>query len=62
VIPIEKWSDLKTSLEHPRTFGCIMWAHILDDKRKRLVVKIHVDVMMGYFEYLKSYRLFDPIK
>jgi hypothetical protein len=59
---VEKWSGRKPSVEHLRTFGCIAWAHILDDRRKKLDAKSHACIMMGYSEELKAYRLFDPIK
>jgi hypothetical protein len=41
---------------------CTTWAHILDDKRKKLDEKIQACIMMGYSKYLKAYELFDLVK
>jgi hypothetical protein len=39
-----------------------LWAHIPNDRRKKLDAKSHACIMMGYFEESKAYRLFDLIK
>jgi hypothetical protein len=62
MISLEKFTRRKPSIRHPKTFGCIAWAHALDIKRKRMDVKSHVCIMVGYFDEFKSYRLFDIIK
>ena len=36
VIPIEKWCGKKPFVGDLKTFGCVSWAHILDDFRKNL--------------------------
>jgi hypothetical protein len=54
--PLEKWSGRKPLVGHLRTFGCIAWAHILDDKRKKLDAKSHACIMMGYSKESKAYR------
>jgi hypothetical protein len=59
---VKKWSGRKPSVGHLRTFGCIAWAHILDDRRKKLDVKSHACIMMGYSEESKAYKLFDLSK
>jgi len=59
---VEKWSGRKPSLENLRTFGCMRWAHILDDRRKKLDAKIHACIMMGNSKYSKAYNPFDLIK
>jgi hypothetical protein len=43
-------------------FGCVSWAHISDDCKKKLDAKSHACIMMGYSKESKSYRLFDPVK
>jgi adenylate kinase family enzyme len=43
-------------------FECIAWAHILDDKRKKLDAKSHACIMVGYSSKLKAYKLFDQMK
>jgi hypothetical protein len=58
--PLEKWSGRKPSVGHLKMFGCIVWAHILDDKRKKLDAKSHACIMVGYSDESKAYKLFDP--
>jgi hypothetical protein len=47
-------------------FGCVSWAHIYDDLRKKLDAKIHACIMIGYYEEdyeeSKAYQLFNPVK
>jgi hypothetical protein len=62
MIPLEMWSGNKPLVEHLRMFGCIAWAHIPDDKRKKLDGKSNACIMTGYSDESKAYRLFDPIK
>lgn len=47
--PFKKWNERKPLVEHLKMFGCIAWTHIADDKRK-LDVKSHTCIMMGYSE------------
>ena len=58
--PVEKWCRKKPSINHLRTFGCVAWAHISNDYRKKLDAKSYACIMMGY--YSKSYQLFDLVK
>jgi hypothetical protein len=62
VTPIEKWSGIKTSIRHLRTIKCIVWAHIPNDRRKKLDVKSHSCIIMGYSKESKAYMLFDLVK
>ena len=32
----EEWSKFKPNVSHFHVFGCEVWAHILDEKRKAL--------------------------
>ena len=40
-------------------FGCEFWAHIPDDKWKKLDPKCNKCIFIGYSEDSKAYRLFD---
>jgi hypothetical protein len=60
--PVEQWCGKKLSVDHLRVFGCVVWAHISDDCRKKLDAKSHAFIMMGYSEESKAYRPFDPVK
>jgi len=46
--PIDKFYGRKPSIEYLRTFGCIAWAHISSECRKKLDAKNHACIMMGY--------------
>ncbi|ONK55055.1 uncharacterized protein A4U43_UnF8110 [Asparagus officinalis] len=34
--PLEMWRNIKLSVNHLKVFGCIVYAHILEQKRKKL--------------------------
>jgi hypothetical protein len=34
--PLEKWSGIKPLVRYLRTFGCMVWFDILDDKKNKL--------------------------
>jgi hypothetical protein len=53
----EAWTKTKLDLSHFRVFGNIAWAHILDEKRKALQPKSEKCIFVGYYEYVKGYRL-----
>lgn len=36
VVPKEVWSGIKHSVTHMRVFGCVAYAHVLDELKKRL--------------------------
>ena len=40
-------------------FGCECWAHISDNKWKKLDPKSHKCIFIGYSEDSKAYKLFD---
>ena len=62
MILVEEWNGNKSSVSLLRTFGCVTWAHINDNYRKKLDAKRHACIMMGCSDESKDYRLFDPIK
>jgi hypothetical protein len=43
-------------------FGCVAWAHISNDFRKKLDAKSHACIMMGYYEEFKANQQFDHVK
>ncbi|XP_026395891.1 uncharacterized protein LOC113290509 [Papaver somniferum] len=59
--PIEAWSGEKPCVSHLRVFGCIAYAHVPDEKRKKLDDKGVKCVFLGYSDVSKAYKLFDPI-
>ena len=43
-----------------RVFGCVAYAHILDQLRKKLDSKGEKCIFIGYSEESKAYRLYNP--
>jgi hypothetical protein len=62
VTPEEAWSGVKPSVHHFRVFGCVAYAHIPDNLRKKLDNKTTVCILLGLSEESKAYKLFDPIQ
>ncbi|CAL2228256.1 unnamed protein product [Prunus armeniaca] len=59
--PQEAWSGLKPAVDHFRVFGCIAYAHIPDEKRKKLDDKSEKCVFLGVSEVSKAYKLYNPV-
>ncbi|XP_022998981.1 uncharacterized protein LOC111493510 [Cucurbita maxima] len=59
--PQEAWSGRKTVVDHFRIFGCIEYAHIPDEKRKKLEDKSLKCVFLGVSEISKPYKLYDSL-
>ena len=57
--PYEAWTGWKPSVNHLRIFGCICYAHIPKDERKKLDSKAKESIMLGYGTETKGYRLYD---
>ncbi|CAL2271298.1 unnamed protein product [Prunus armeniaca] len=55
--PQEAWSGKKPSVDHFKVFGCIAYAYILDEKRKKLDDKNEKCIFLGVSEASKAYRL-----
>ena len=58
--PFEAWMGEKPNVEHLRTFGCVVYAHVAKDERKKLDVKTRKCIFLGYGTETKGYRLYDP--
>jgi hypothetical protein len=60
VTPEEKWNGRKHDISIFKIFGSECWAHIPDDKRKKLHPNSYKCIFIGYSEDSKASRLFDP--
>lgn len=58
--PEEKWSGKKVNLSDLRVFGCVAYAMIPYEKRKKLDPKSRKYIHVGYCSESKGYRLIDP--
>lgn len=59
--PEEAWHGRKPAVDHFRIFGCIAYAHVPDEKRKKLDDKGEKCVFLGIREVSKAYKLFNPL-
>lgn len=58
--PEEAWSGRKPAVDHFKIFGCIAYAHVPDEKRKKLDDNSEKCVFLGVSEHSKAYKLFNP--
>jgi len=58
--PKEAWSGRKPYVNHFKKFGCIAFAHVPDQKRKKPDDKAKKYVFIGVSETSKAYKLFNP--
>ena len=57
--PFEAYHGRKPSVENLRAFGCVCYAHIAKDERKKLDPVARRCVLVGYGTEVKGYRLYD---
>ena len=57
--PFEAWSGKKPNVNNLRIFGCISYAHVPKDERKKLDSKARECIFLGYGTEVKGYRLLD---
>ena len=49
------------SVSHLKVFGCVAYAHIPDELRRKLDKKGQKCIFVGYSEDTKAYKLYDPV-
>ena len=57
--PCERWYGRKPDVSHFRVFGCMAYAHVPDNERRKLDKKSKKIRFVGYSLTSKGYRLFD---
>ena len=57
-VPQEAWSNKKHNVSHLRVFGCIAYAHVLNENMKKLDNKDEICIFVGYSEKSKAYELY----
>lgn len=57
----QAWSGRRSAVDHFKIFGCITYAHVPDEKRKKLNDKTEKCVFLGISEAFKAYKLFNPL-
>ncbi|XP_057529719.1 probable WRKY transcription factor 47 [Amaranthus tricolor] len=58
--PYEAWHKRKPRVEHLKVFGCVAYAHIPKENRKKLDKKGEKCIFIGYSHETKGYRLYKP--
>jgi hypothetical protein len=58
--PEEMLSGTKPNLSHLRVIGCVAYCHIPDSKRQKFDPKAIPTFLLGYDEYNKAYRCYNP--
>ena len=58
-VPEEAWSGRKHSVIYMRAFGCMAYAHIPNELRKKLDDK--GEKFVGYSDESKAYKLYNPL-
>jgi hypothetical protein len=58
--PEEAFSGKKPEVGHFQIFGCITYAHVPSEKRKRLEPMIERGIFVGYSETSKNFRIYLP--
>ncbi|KAL5724118.1 hypothetical protein ACHQM5_007419 [Ranunculus cassubicifolius] len=59
--PEEAWSVHKPSVTHLRVFGCIAYAHVPEEKRKKLDDRGIKCIFLGCSDQSKAYKLYNPL-
>ena len=58
--PYESWSGRKATANHLKVFGCVAYAHISKEERRKLDPKAKKCILLGYGTTVKGYRLYCP--
>ena len=58
--PHERWFGVKPEVDHIRVFGCMVYVHIPDEKRRKLDPKAMKGIFVGYPEGKKGYKIYLP--
>jgi len=55
----EAWSGTKQGVTHMKVFGCVAYAHVPNQLRKKLDSKGEKGIFIGHSEESKAYRLYN---
>jgi hypothetical protein len=58
--PYKAWHDYKPSLQNLKIFGCLSFTYVPQVKRDKLDRKAEADIFVGYNNFTKDYRVFQP--
>ena len=58
--PYEYWHNEKPDVSHLKVFGCNVFVHVPDPKRKKLNKKSISSIFVGYPEGSKGHKVYNP--
>ena len=58
----EAFTGVKLDVSHLRIFGCLVYIHVLNEKRSKLEPSGKKETFVGYSETSKAYQIYIPIK
>jgi transposase InsO family protein len=61
VTPFQLWYGKEPDVSHLRTFGSTAFAHVPDEKRRKLDPKATEGIMVGYGDSYRVYKIWDPV-
>ena len=56
--PYQAWTGRKPAVNHLKVFGCVTYAHIPKEERKKLDPKAKRCILLGYRTNVKGYPLY----
>jgi len=59
--PFKSWRGYKPDVSHLCRWGCVAYAHIPEELRKKLDPKGKKGILVGYDNPLRTYRIYDPV-
>jgi hypothetical protein len=60
-VPQEVWTGMKHNVTHLKFFGCVAYAYVPDELRKKLDNKGKKCKFFGYYEDTKAYNMYDHV-
>jgi hypothetical protein len=60
-VPQETWDGKSCNVSHFRIFGCVAFAHVPAEMRRKLDDRSERCIFVGYSEESRAYKLYNPI-
>ena len=57
--PYQRWYGKKPNLQHIRVFGCMVYSHVPEGKRKKLDNRAQMLRFIGYTDTARNYKVWD---
>jgi len=60
-VPQEAWIGISCSVAHFIVFGCVAYAHVPKEMRRKIDEKNENCIFLGYNDQSKEYKLYNPM-